>query len=226
MSLLKSWTDWSHPINPGMQVFGASWHRQVTFEQLGSIAAVQRRTSQIHIGSHSGTHIDAPSHFVSKGKSIDEVELWRFEGLLHVVDLSFVEPGTAVQWKDLTGRLPSFLPQSVALGFYFGWAHRYGTPNYFSEQPFFSREAAEKIAAREPKLVAYDIAMPDNPLDGFGATDDSPVHKIFLSRGIPLAENLNMQGQISEKLRFIAVPLGLSGLDGSPVRFLVGADVS
>jgi arylformamidase len=63
--------------------------------------------------------------------------------------------------------------------------------------------------------------MPDNPLEGFGSDCDSPVHKIFLSEGIPLLENLRIENPIDHLSTLVALPLKLEGLDGSPVRCVV-----
>lgn len=224
MNSSTKWLDWSHPIIPGMQTFDASWHREVSFEALGAIGSVNRRTSQIHIGSHSGTHLDAPAHFIQEGATIDQLELERFEGVLKVVDMSFVGPNERVDARILDGLIPHFSAETAAVGFFFDWAKRFGTRDFYTHQPYFSEDAARLISALSPKLIAYDLAMPDNPLEGFRSREDSRIHKIFLSGGIPLAESVRIDDPRTGNFRYCAIPLGLSGLDGSPVRFIVRHD--
>jgi kynurenine formamidase len=213
----KAIIDLSHPIRPEMQVFQAKWHRKVEFESLGHIEDVGRRTTHIHMGTHVGTHIDAPSHFIQDGKSITDFKLDRFVGGCTFIDLSATPPNTEITVQMIEKAIGNSKIHK-RLVFYFNWARFFGDPYFYSDQPFLGNEAAAWILALRPELLGYDLAMPDNPKDGQGTGCDSPMHKMFLGAGIPLLESMNIKEKLDDEFTLIALPLMLSGLDGSPVR--------
>ncbi len=209
--------DLTHKIHEGIQVFPKPWHKSVHFETLGEILKVGRNTTQLHLGTHTGTHIDAPSHFIQNGAPIDEIELDRFIGEAQLIDLSHLEKQHPVSINDIENFLKPLKRNSIII-FKFGWGSKFGSSNYYSDQPYFLSETAEFILEYKPRLIGYDLAMPDNPKEGFGSECDSPIHKIFLSKGIPLLENLQLSKLEADKFYIIALPLNLENLDGSPVR--------
>lgn len=209
--------DLSHSIYPKMMVFDAPWHREVQFERLGNIESVGRRTTHIHMGTHVGTHIDAPSHFIEDGKPISEIELDRFVGPVTCLDLSAAKPNTEIELETLKQALGKDAPNERII-LYFNWARYFGSKNFYTDQPYLGTAAAEWILQFNPKLLGYDIAMPDNPLDGKNSACDSPMHKKFLGAGIPLLESINMTEYLAKNFSLIALPLNLKDLDGSPVR--------
>jgi len=71
-----------------MTTFPRPWHRETIIETMGTISSFGRRTSYISIGTHSGTHVDAPSHFIIDGTSVDKIDLSRFFGTAQVFDLT------------------------------------------------------------------------------------------------------------------------------------------
>ena len=209
--------DLSHRVHPDMQTFPVDWHKKVEFEKLGTLQEVGRNTTQVHIGTHSGTHIDAPSHFLELGKSISDFEISTFLGEATYFDLSFLKPKDVIS-VDVLERVLAGRICSRILIFNLGWSSRYGSGSYYSDQPFFNNESAEWILAKKPKLIGYDIAMPDDPLDGRSSDCDSPMHKKFMHDNILLLENLNISESLPLEFFLIALPMNLDGLDGSPVR--------
>jgi arylformamidase len=209
--------DLSHEIFPGMQVFDADWHKNVAFESLGQIESVGRRTSHIHIGTHSGTHIDAPSHFMIDGKTIDELPLDIFVGRATKLDLRNVPEKTRITVDYLEQKFAEtvFEPRVIID---FDWCKNYGLPTFYTKHPFFTVEAAQWLVDKGVQLVGYDTPMLDNPKDGQASECDSPIHKVFLNLGIPLIEYMNNLNLVNAEFMLIAVPLNLRALDGSPVR--------
>lgn len=201
-----------------MQTFPVAWHRRVEFVQLGRLDEVSRNTTHVHIGTHSGTHLDAPSHFIAEGETISDFALGRFSANARLVDLTDVSPGEEVgvtSFSPLMDRPPEPLG---AILLNFNWSRFYGTPGYYSDQPFVSEAAMKFLCSLKPSIIGYDLAMPDNPLDGFGAECDSPMHKLALGQGILLLENLTFPSSVPDEFQLFAFPLNLKGLDGSPVR--------
>jgi arylformamidase len=209
--------DLSHSIHPKMMVFDAPWHKAVEFESLGQMDTVGRRTTHLHMGTHIGTHIDAPSHFIGEGMPISEIDLDRFIGPATCLDLSNIKPNNEVGLDDVKRALGDDAPNERII-LYFNWARNFGLKNFYIDQPYLGSAAAEWILQFNPKLLGYDIAMPDNPLNGRNSECDSPMHKTFLGEGIPLLESMNMTEYLAKTFTLIALPLNLKDLDGSPVR--------
>ena len=212
--------DFSHVISEDLTVFPKPWHKPIRFETLGTMLEVGRRTAHVSIGTHAGTHIDAPSHFLEDGISIDKLPIRHFFG-----------KGTIFRIKnfDISSELPLSLFKSVlknfqignGLFFNFGWGANFkNSRKYYRNQPWISPETAKFICNFEPKIVGYDMAMLDNPAVGQGCAFDSPIHKIFLGAGIPLLENAKFLDSTFGDFNFSATPLSFKNLDGSPVRFV------
>ena len=213
----EEYSDLTHLLNPDIQTFPVSWHRKVEFTPLGTMDTVGRNTTQVHIGTHSGTHIDAPSHFISGGLTIDKVVASKFFGEFDYINLRASQPRTAVSIEELQRTYPRPKPDRILI-LDFGWGMNFGSSNYYSDQPYLSPLASEYLLSLKPKLLGYDVAMPDNPKEGYGSDCDSPLHKLFLSNGIPLLENLKIDEPIDHLKHLVALPLKLEDLDGSPVR--------
>lgn len=215
--------DFTHEISDKMTIFPRPWHQKTELTPLGTLEDVGRRSSQISIGTHSGTHIDAPSHFIKDGKNIDEMSLNRFVGSGYVLDLTQSTPATEISLENIHFCISklNFSLAGNGIFFNFGFGRYFNSPDiYYKDQPWISQDAADYLASLSPSLLGYDIAMLDNPSEGFGCDPDSPIHKIFLSQSIPLVENAIFPLQFSGHINYSVTPLKLKGLDGSPVRFV------
>lgn len=216
---LEVW-DFSHKIDSKMTTFPAAWHRKTQIEILGTIESVGRRSSHVSIGTHAGTHVDAPSHFIKNGKSIDQLDLKAFFGVGFCLKVNLNHIQSLSIEKQLLAQL-KFAPRNQALFFNFGWGRFYlDAEKYYKEQPWISVECAQEILNLNPPILGYDLAMLDNPSHGYGCTIDSPIHKLFLGSNIPLIENAVFPNELSGEILYAAIPLSLNNLDGSPVRFI------
>jgi arylformamidase len=204
-------------LSPKTQIFPVHWHEPISFEALGTIESVGRRTTQIHIGTHSGTHVDAPSHFIIDGITIDSINLEHFLGTAISIDLTNLKSMEVVHAIDLE-KIAQDDWYGRILIFHFGWSRYFGSENYYVGQPYFSLDACKYLLTFSPKAIGYDLAMPDNPKDGYAASCDSPAHKLLLGAGVPLIENLKISQNLPIKFEIACFPLKLVALDGSPVR--------
>ena len=205
--------DCSHTIDSELTTFPRPWHKKVSIETLANLEDFGRRTSHVSIGTHSGTHIDAPSHFIQNGDTIDEVCLERLFGAGVVIKIDFYKPYTAVNSRLLKSRIrKDFENKAIFLNFNWGHLFEHGM-QYYERQPWFDIESAELINSLNPRLVGYDLAMLDNPKDGFGCLVDSPIHKFFLGKGIPLLENAVFPRDFEGLISYAVMPLKLRGLD-------------
>ena len=207
--------DLTYPIEEGMLTFHTHWHPQVSIEQLGKIEIEGRESRKIIFGTHTGTHVDAPLHFISNGKSIDEIPLTKLNGKITIFDFSHLEENTPITKEILQN-----IPISKKILFKFGWEKNWGTTKFYFGYPFFTKEAAEFLVSKNVELIAYDAPSPDDSRIKLGSDEDSMIHKIFLKNDIILVEYLANLDQINDLCDWsISVnPLKIKGADGSPAR--------
>lgn len=206
-------------VQEGMQTFPTHWHPMVEISQLGRHGIEDRETRKLVLGTHTGTHVDAPAHFIPGGLTIDKVPLKQLVGPARVLDFSAAEPGQELGVTDLTGRLGDTPPAKLVLRF--DWSDQLGTMAYYSDHPYLSQEAARWLVEGGCHLLAMDTPMPDDPRNGRGTTLDSPNHKIVLGAGALLVEYLtNLRELRTEEVELIVAPLKIRDGDGAPARCL------
>ncbi len=207
--------DLTHPIEEGMLTFGAPWHPKVKIKQLGRIEVEGRETREIHLGTHTGTHMDAPLHFLKGIRTIDEISLHKLIGPVTIFDFSHLEENAAV-----TAEMLKPLKLSKRLIFRFGWGKHWGTSHFYIGWPFFSRDAAEYFVSQDVQLIGMDSPSPDDSRIKLGSPEDSHIHKILLKAEVVLVEYLANLDCVSDLTgwKIIALPLKIKGGDGSPSR--------
>ena len=174
-------------------------------------------TEVLHLSSHTGTHMDAPSHFVRGATAIDGVDVARCLSPGALLDLRDVAPGSTIDSSDLRdaeGRSGRYVSQGDAVLLWTGWSQRWRHRDYVAGYPGLSEDAARYLAERGASVVGIDTANVDHPGAG-----DFPAHRALLSAGIPIVENLTRLGMIrSSNFTFVALPLAIASATGSPVR--------
>jgi len=210
--------DLTYDIKEGMTTFNVPWHPIVSIQQLGRHGLEGRETRKVSFGTHTGTHVDAPLHFVENGVSIDKISLDTLVGDVAIVDYSYLkdnEPVTKEMLSDIsiTGRML----------FKFGWGKYWNSKKYYTDYPYFTKEAAEYLCSMNIKLIAMDTPSPDDSRIDLSGDGDSPVHKIFLNNGIVLVEYLANTEKIEDYSgwNIIVMPLKIKGADGSPARVCI-----
>ena len=161
--------------------------------------------SEIRIDSHCGTHVDAPSHFVPGGLTIDEIPL---DVLIGPAQKITVPAGTtAVTAADL-GEIAA--PRVVI---HTGWSDRVATDEagYLTASTHLDADAAEFLVRSGVRLVGIDCPSVDAP-----AVD--PVHQILLGNGVVIVENLANTSAVPDSFTLVVSPLRLIDGDGSPAR--------
>jgi arylformamidase len=162
--------------------------------------------TDLRLTTHTGTHLDAPSHTFDGGTTVDRIPFGRLVGRVTVLDLQ--DAGDAIPAGDLAGRLPK--EGGVLLKTRASGARSFGT-----EFPCLTMEAARLIGDAAPQIVGIDSPS----IEAF--TGDGSVHREFLERGIPILELLDLSGVAEGEYLMIALPLRLEGLDGSPARVIL-----
>lgn len=208
-------------VESKMPTCGTSWHQNVQIEQMGTLEEVGRNTSSILLGSHSGTHMDAPRHFIDEGSGIDSIDLNILCGDVNIVNLRNKEAGDIVHLSDIKR-----IKITTRMIFAFGWYKHWKSERYYKHFPYFSEEAINYLIKNGMRLMALDTPSPDcgdaiHSIDG--RDSDSPNHKMMLKNGIVIVEYLNNTDLIdlSKKYEIIALPLRVVGVDGCPSRVIL-----
>jgi len=211
---MKAIVDLSHPLETGMQTYPGDPHfRRAPHAEL------QRdgyNVQRLQLGSHTGTHVDAPFHFFADGAKIDELPIELFVGRAAVIDMSYKGAKGKIHWEDLAIFEDLMKPGNILL-IRTDWSKHWGNEMYY-DHPYLTRAAAVEILKRGVKLIGVDTLSPDaTSVDG--GSGDFGVHEEILGSGGVIAENLNNLAAIQEGEWMISlVPLRLAGCDGSPVR--------
>ena len=167
--------------------------------------------STISMGSHTGTHMDAPLHFVRGGKGLDEMPLDAAIGharVIEVHDPESVKPDELRPHKIHGGERVLFKTQNSA--------------RHWQEDPFIedfvyvSKEAARYIAAREVRTVGIDYLS----VGGF-LRDGVETHQALLEAGIWIIEGLELSRVKPGEYELICLPLKIERSDGAPARAIL-----
>lgn len=171
------------------------------------------RVTQLHIGTHTGTHIDAPAHFLPHGKTIDQYppEWFLVAGIVvPALGCGDDEPiGRAVFAHYL-----AMLPVGGVVLVRTGWDRYWGNESYMSH-PYLSHEAADLLVKSGAGIVGVDTLSVDSTVQG-----TEHAHATLLGNETLIVENLARLDQLTpgKLYSFAFLPLKLAGLDGSPVR--------
>jgi arylformamidase len=209
--------DLTMTIEEGMQTFPTHWHPFVEITQLGRHGLENRETRKIVMGTHTGTHIDAPRHFIPSGKTVDQLDNEQLIGPATVLDFTDFGPGMEITAKHLAKKMGTNPADRVLLRF--DWDRFLGTMDYYNHSPFLSEEASHWLVDNGCILLGMDTAMPDNPVNGKNGPKDSPNHKILLGNGVVLLEYLvNLKAIYQPTFKLIVAPLKIRDGDGAPSR--------
>jgi kynurenine formamidase len=169
----------------------------------------------LFMSTHTGTHMDAPYHFLEKGVKIHEISLKKLVSEAVLIQ-SKKKGGESITKTDIQkfekkhGKIVGF--SSVI--FYTGWQRNLQKKYYFEKNPGLSVSAAKYLASKKISLVGID-----SPSIDLGKDSKFSVHQIFAKEGILIVENLaNLEKIKSSKFHLIVLPLKLKNATGSPVR--------
>jgi arylformamidase len=212
--------DVSYPIEEGMKTWTTHWHPRVEISIMGRHHLEHRETRKITLGTHTGTHIDAPLHMLPDGYSLDKIPLERLIGDAVVVDIGPKQELEPVTPQDFE-RAGLVVPEHGRVIIRSGWYNHWTSTGFFNRSPYYSMEACEWLCSHGVKLLALDIPALEKPGSG-GEGLPSPQHEYFFKHDVTLIENLTNLDAITKKnVMLIALPLNIIGSDASPARVVV-----
>lgn len=207
--------DLSHEICPEMPVYPGTdppvFKLAKTLENDGYLEKT------VTMFSHTGTHIDAPSHIFENAPSLDKFPAGHFAGRGLVLDVTETKHRT-IAIENLTD-FEAEITAADYLLFHTGWSSYWGYEDYFKEYPALSEDTANWLAENfSLKGIGVDTISVDPE-----HSRKFPVHRALLGRGILVVENLaNLDLLLEASFLFFCFPLKISGADGSPVRAAAG----
>ncbi len=175
----------------------------------GEVANVTR----MNISAHTGTHVDAPYHFLEDGSTVEHLSLKTLTGrayLVHLpddVDLITTEVLKKANVPPRTRRVLFKTRNSKQ------WAN--GATEFITDYVALSADAAEYLIKRGVKLIGVDY-LSVAPYDAVIET-----HKILLKAGIIIVEGLNFSEVAQGRYNFYCLPLKIANADGAPARAIM-----
>ncbi len=198
------WYDATRDLFPGVVVYPGDYIPRFCQEDRGKYLL-----SELCMSSHSGTHIDAPSHYLKDERSVDKIPPELLMGRCRVLDLR--DCGTMIRAPDLEGRIDG--AKRILMKTVFSGAQEFA-PDY----PALTPDAARVIT--EHGVVLAGIDSPS--IESFSGTGE--VHVELLGSGVVVVELLDLSAVPEGEYWMAALPLKLTGLDGAPCRVVLWQD--
>lgn len=200
-------------ITPDMPMFPGS--PQPVVIPWSTISNHGYNSEMLFLSSHSGTHMDAPFHFVQDGLKVHQIPTETLVGEATLVDVR-VEYGASIDMADIqlyeTGH--GIIPDNTPVVFRTGWQSHLNQDDYFTHNPGLSPDAAKYLASKKMPLVGTDAPSIDT-----GSDDTFPAHHILAQAGVVNVEALANLDQIkTDTLDFIILPMNIHDATGAPVR--------
>lgn len=187
---------------------------RVTIESVRQIAAGDNaNVSNLCLGAHTGTHVDAPNHFIDGTRRVEDLDIKKLIGRCRVVELDAevlaVEPR---HLPDLDG-IERILFKTRNSAF---WHEP--EKGFRTDFTFISPEAAEVLANAALKLVGIDYLS----VERFGS-EDFATHRTLLGKEVVILEGLDLRGVPSGDYEIFCLPLKYIGAtgDGAPARTIL-----
>ncbi|HEX3621237.1 MAG TPA: cyclase family protein [Acidimicrobiales bacterium] len=214
--------DLGHPLYDGMPCHAAEVTAFWTVDSFAKTRQASQGRMGLHnkmmlLSEHTGTHLDAPAHFDETGLSVEEIPLDRLILPGHLLDLTHKQAHEAIEPVDLevaeAGSGRAVGPGRVVI-VRTGQDVRWGTPDFFTERPYITSEAAQWLVDKGVTLFGTDLIAIDNPAEWW-----EPTHTAFLTGGLPMVQQLNNLARlVGREFTFVVLPLPMRGGTASPVR--------
>jgi kynurenine formamidase len=158
----------------------------------------------ITVGTHLGTHIDAPFHMLADGKTLDTFPLERFVG-----KGTYINVNGTYDLEEI--KKISIVPNDIVI-FDTGLGAKYFEPSYFEDYPAIPEDVATYLVEKKISMVGMDTCSPDH--------DEFIAHKILLAGNVLIVENLtNTHLLAGKQFTVYALPIKLE-IDGAPARVI------
>lgn len=195
--------DLSVPINEDTPVYPGDPKTKI--QPAGILDKDGYENHYVSVGTHAGTHIDAPRHMVAGSKSMDEISIDHFVGR-----------GSYIKVKDKKFDLETIKKGDIQEGdivvFHTGMSDVYHESEYYDNYPAVTENIANYLVSKKVKMVGVDMCSVDY--------EPFPVHRILLKNNVLIIENLTNLAELESKnFKVYALPIKLQ-IDGAPARVM------
>jgi arylformamidase len=191
------------PVFPGL---AEPWFRPIARVEQDGYAM-----TELHLLNHVGTHVDAPAHQIAGGDTLDDMPLSRFVTEVLTIDVSQRAPGP-MTLAELQPQLAKVRAGDVVFLFSDN-ARNYGSDAYWTGWSYPDAEAAHALIECGISAIGFDGPSAD-PVD----STTYELHRVWLSAGRMIVENVANLDQLPERTQLVMAPLKLEGANGAPVR--------
>ncbi|MFB3882331.1 MAG: cyclase family protein [Armatimonadota bacterium] len=204
---MTDYLDISVPLSPDMLTWSS--HEPVSFEHSEhDTAGANVHVTALHMGSHSGTHVDSPYHFSVGAQTADQLSLDALIGPARVCDF---RGATAITAAALETAIPGNVRRVLLKTGNSSWIRTGPMPAMWSH---LTADAAAYLVERGVALVGTDGLTVDGP----GSSD---AHLTLLGAGVIIVETLDLSAVEPGDYHLICLPLRIAGGDGAPARALL-----
>lgn len=216
---MTEWIDLTQPITEDTPI--RPLHVKPEFEEYMTIEEDGTNSTLVHIETHVGTHMDAPTHFYSPEdhRTIDQVRPDEMVAEGVVFDFTDKEPQEAITGAELESQADEYDLGAGEYAILDCGQEVADTDEYLLEYVYSDESAAKFLKEREIACLATDALNVDR---SGGALEDFVVHRTLLPADILLVEGLtNLESVPAGRVDVVCTPIPYVGRDGSQVRFLV-----
>ena len=213
MYIFEKATDLTHHLRKGMPIYPGD--PLPSFESYSTLQKDGVNLTKISMGSHTGTHLDAPRHFIQDGIGIDKIPPDKLIGEGYVADLSKKPIGSGITHKDLHQELEEKIGKDDIVVIYTGCSEHWGDESINRNYTYLTAEAADYLVSKKVRAVGIDFLS----VEKFKAPE--PVaHKTLLANGIFIIESLSnaLKQFVGKRILVICMPIKLQDGDGAPSR--------
>jgi arylformamidase len=227
--LLANAVDLTYELKNGMTIYPGN--PKPSFQEFMTIQKEGVNLMEIRMGSHTGTHVDAPHHFIGQGKTVDELPIDRYSGLATVLDFSTKTYGNGITDSDLEATFESSLvlskerDQTEIVILYTGCSEEWNSKvraSVAKNYTYLDKTGAEWLVRKNKnggrkriKCVGIDFLS----VEKFGSKE-AATHKTLLRNDVLPIEALNNEVSrfIGKQFLLLCFPLKIKGADGAAVR--------
>lgn len=197
--------DLTHTVAERMPVYPGT--EQPRLSAACTIEKDMFRETLIRIYSHTGTHMDAPSHIFHNGASLDEMPAEAFIGKALVIDCKEAKKCIEMDRIDINKA-----DKADFLLFFTGFDRYWNQVRYFTDYPVCGQSVIDYLINSHKKGIGLDTIS----ADPIGSLEN---HRSLLKNDVLIVENLTGLGALgSETFDFCALPLKIENADGAPIR--------
>ena len=213
--LFEKSVDLTHELHNGMPVYPGD--PSPSFTRVATIQKDHVNLTRLTLGSHTGTHIDAPRHFIPDGISIDQIPPSKLVGEAYIADLSDKPIGSGITERDLRRSLEDEVSTDDIVVCYTSCSEHWDDRSLRENYTYLTGDAAEYLVSKKIRAVGIDFLS----VEKFNAPD--PIaHKTLLRKGVFIIESLSRETRqfVGTRILLLCMPIKLQDGDGAPSRVI------